>query len=156
MLDIFLAGPPMGKQRVRVTKTGHAFTPEKTVSYEGRLALAAQEAMRGRPLLEGPLSVSIVALMPIAKSKPKKWREAALAGEIKHTKKPDWDNIGKMIDALNMIVWVDDAQIFIGSVSKYYSTKPMLAIRVEKVEDAVEIPSWVHNYEGEPDEGIFL
>lgn len=31
-LTITLAGPPMGKERVRVTKTGRAYTPERTLN----------------------------------------------------------------------------------------------------------------------------
>lgn len=131
VLQFHLAGAPMGKERVRVTRQGHAYTPERTVNYESRLALAAQQAMAGRPLFEGPLRVTVVAEMPIAESKPKKWKAAALAGEVRPTKKPDWDNFGKILDALNLVVWVDDSQIVDGTVSKIYSASPKLSVRVE-------------------------
>lgn len=119
-----LAGPPMAKERVRVTKTGHAYTPERTVNYEARLAHAAQIVMNGRPLLDGPLSAVVTITMPVAESKPKKWREAALVGKIRPVKKPDADNYAKVLDALNLIVWTDDSQIVDLRVVKFYGAKP--------------------------------
>jgi Holliday junction resolvase RusA-like endonuclease len=36
--------------------------------------------------------------------------------------KPDWDNLGKMLsDALNQVIWSDDAQICEAHVYKRYS-----------------------------------
>jgi Holliday junction resolvase RusA-like endonuclease len=130
MILIELAGAPMGKERVRMTRAGHAYTPERTVNYESRLALAAQATMAGRPLLDGPLFVEVTAYMPVAESKPKKWKADALSGAIRPTKKPDWDNFGKILDALNLVVWVDDAQIVEGRVRKFYSDRPRMEIRV--------------------------
>lgn len=133
MIRIELAGAPMGKERVRVTRAGHAFTPERTVNYEGRLALAAQAAMAGRAPLAGPLSVEVLAFMPIAESKSRKWKAAAVVGLERPTKKPDWDNIGKMLDALNLIVWTDDGQIVEGRVQKFYSNRPRIEIIVREI-----------------------
>ncbi len=133
-ITITLAGAPMGKERVRMTRQGHAYTPERTVNYESRLALAAQQVMAGRALLDGPLEVSVEAHMPVAESKPKKWRAAALAGEIRPVKKPDWDNFGKILDALNLVVWVDDSQIVEGRVRKFYSDQPRMEIHVRPLQ----------------------
>lgn len=131
MIEIVLNGAPMGKERVRFVKaTGRTFTPERTVNYEGRLALAAQNVMAGRPLLEGALRVLVQVFMPVPASKPKKWQAAALAGEVRPTKKPDADNFAKMLDALNMVVWVDDSQIVDLTVSKNYSASPRMLIQV--------------------------
>lgn len=128
----------MAKARVRFARaTGRAFTPERTVNYESRLALCAQEAMAGRPLYEGPLVVDIEARMEIPKSKPAKWRAAALAGEIRPTKKPDWDNFGKIFDACNLVVWIDDSQIVDGRVRKLYSDRPAMVIRVTPLHQGV-------------------
>ena len=133
-LTFTLAGPPMGKERVRVTRTGRAYTPERTLNFEARLAHAAQLAMGNRPLFEGPLAVVVEAFMPIAESKPKKWRAAALVGSIRPTKKPDWDNVGKMLDALNLIVWQDDAQIVDGRVIKWFSGSPRTVVTVQQMQ----------------------
>lgn len=131
MIEIYLAGEPVGKGRPRFVKaTGRAFTPEKTVRFEDRLSMAAQIAMDGRPLLEGPLEIHMIVRMTIPASKPKQWRMAAAKGLIRPVKKPDWDNFGKTIDALNLIVWADDAQIVEGRVSKFYHEIPSCTIRV--------------------------
>lgn len=128
----------MAKERVRVTKEGHAYTPQRTVNYEARLAHAAQLVMNGRPLFDGPLSVSVTITMPVAESKPKKWREAALVGKIRPVKKPDADNFAKILDALNLIVWADDSQIVDLRVTKFYGNRPSFK--------AVVTP--IHSYEG--------
>lgn len=45
-----------------------------------------------------------------------------LSGQLYPTKKPDWDNVGKIIcDALNGIAYRDDAQIVFAAVSKSYT-----------------------------------
>lgn len=130
MIEIVLAGKPMAKERVRVTRQGHAFTPQRTVNYEARLAWAAQEAMGGRPPLEGPLRVVMDVLLPIPKSKSQKWKAAALAGAERPVKKPDGDNFAKMLDSLNLIAWVDDSQIVDLHVRKFYSDAPAMWVRV--------------------------
>lgn len=134
MIEIYLAGEPVGKGRPRFVKaTGRAFTPEKTVRFEDRLSMAAQLAMSGRPLLEGPLDVHVTIAMTIPASKPKKWQAAALTGDIRPTKKPDADNFAKMLDACNMIVWADDAQIVELRVSKFYSNIPSFTAVVREL-----------------------
>lgn len=153
MIEIVLAGPPMGKERVRFVKaTGRTFTPERTVNYESRLALAAQSVMGNRPLLESPLIVDVIAFMPIAKSKPRKWLADALAFVLRPVKKPDADNFAKILDALNMVVWVDDSQIVHLNVEKFYSAKPMLAVRIREIETGITPPSWTDKFQTE---GIF-
>lgn len=133
MITIELAGTPIGKGRPRfIRKTGHAYTPERTRNYETNLRLAAQDAMNGAEPLSGPLAVTVRALFPVPLSWSRKKREAALAGLLAHTSKPDWENIGKSLDGLNEIVWRDDKQIVDGRVIKAYSARP--ALRIEVVE----------------------
>jgi len=44
-----------------------------------------------------------------------------LNGEILYTKKPDYDNVAKIIgDGLNNIAWSDDSKIVIGNVIQVY------------------------------------
>lgn len=159
MIEIVLAGAPMGKERVKFSHvTGTAYTPERTVNYEGRLALAAQEVMAGRSLFDGPLVVDIVAFMPISPSWPKKKQAAARAGDLRPTKKPDWDNFGKILDALNLVVWIDDSHIIQGRVDKFYSDRPMMTIRVRKAtaQDNAA-PEWAlrHQVKQPAEEGVF-
>jgi Holliday junction resolvase RusA-like endonuclease len=76
-----------------------AYTPNKTRNYESDLRLAAQYAMAGRPLLVGPLSVTVMVGLPIPKSMSKVKRQQALDGVILPTKKPDADNFAKVRSA---------------------------------------------------------
>ncbi len=138
MIEFFVAGAVRGKERVKTARGGtHSYTPERTVTYEGRLAHAAQEAMAGRPPLEGPISLRVAMKFPVPASKPKKWREAALRGEIRPTVKPDWDNSGKLTDALNLLVWVDDKQVVEAYVTKHYSENPGMWVTVKPLEEGI-------------------
>ena len=134
MIEIVLSGPPRGKERVKRAQTGHSYTPDRTVRFEDRLALAAQNAMQGRPPLDGPLGLEMVMRFPVPSSWPKKKREQALSGLLRPTVKPDWDNGGKLTDALNQIVWIDDKQIVRALVEKFYSDKPGTTVRVYPIE----------------------
>ncbi|PVE25404.1 RusA family crossover junction endodeoxyribonuclease [Microvirga sp. KLBC 81] len=131
-ISIRLAGEPVGKGRPRFsTKSGRAFTPSKTRSYEAQLKYAAQQAMGERAPLDGPLSVRVVASFPVPQSFSKKKRELALVHVLRPTKVPDCDNLLKTLDALNEVVWRDDKQIVDALVQKVYSDMPGLLILVE-------------------------
>jgi Holliday junction resolvase RusA-like endonuclease len=129
----------MGKERVRVAKaTGRLYTPERTVNYESRFALAAQTAMEGRPLIEGPVSMDLSIHVPIPESWPKKRKEMALAGSLWPTKKPDSSNVLKAVeDAFNLVVWVDDAQVVKHSIAKQYSLAPRVDVWVRAIDEEV-------------------
>lgn len=157
-LEIVLLGAPMGKERLRFTRDGHGYTPERTLTYEARLARQAQDAIGTRPVLSGPLKVEVVALMPLAESKPARWKAAALAGAERPVKKPDWDNFGKILDAMNLIVWADDAQIVDGRVQKFYWHKPGLIVRVAPAAETEQPPAWALRHVSEmatDDGGLF-
>ena len=138
-----LPGHPKGKGRPRsfsrvVTGadgkprafTRH-YTPEETQSYEGMIRLAAEKAMRGRPPIERPVIVYIAAVFDIPKTFSKKRRAMALDGGEFPAKKPDLDNIAKVTtDALNGVVYKDDAQIVSARLSKVYGPAPMVRVAV--------------------------
>lgn len=129
-ITIRLSGEPKGKGRPRFGN-GRTFTPAATRAYEAALRYAAQEVMGERAPLDGALRVIIVANMPIPKSMSKRDRARAVAGELVPAKKPDWDNFAKVTDALNEVVWRDDAQIVEGTVRKRYSETPSLVVFVD-------------------------
>ena len=109
-----IPGTPVGKGRPKFARRGNfvtAYTPEKTASYENLVKVKAEQAMGGRPMIEGPVEVSIrLIVTPPASWSQKKQREA-LEGRIFPTTKPDIDNVVKGIfDACNEIVWKDDKQ----------------------------------------------
>jgi len=135
-------GKPRAKARPRfrvVTPKGkksfvHTYTPKETETEEGVLRHIASIAMAGRAPLTGPLVIQMAAYLPVPASWTKKKREAALAGLIYPTSKPDWDNYAKIQDGLNLIVWGDDAQIVDAHVYKRYSDTPRLVISVKDKE----------------------
>ena len=103
-------GEPKGKGRPRFnTKTGHAITPKDTVSYENLVKLEWQTAYG-------------------TESFPK---AAMLAGEIRPTKKPDMDNVVKIIaDSLNNLAYYDDTQIVDCQCRKFYSENPRVEVTI--------------------------
>lgn len=134
-IEIVLLGAPRGKERPRMTRAGHVYTPEKTRDYEAALKYAAKQAMGERPPLEGPLELRMKVVVPIAQSWSKKRQAAARDGTEWPTKKPDLDNFMKTIDACNLIVWVDDSQIVKTNIEKRYGDKPGMTIQVRPISD---------------------
>lgn len=137
-MEIVVEVEPKGKGRPRFTRTGHAYTPASTREYEDLIAARALEAMEGRQPIprDVPLRVTIVAVFGVPVSWPKKKRLAALQGVLRHTRKPDYDNVVKAVcDALNGIVFEDDCQIVSGEVEKVYGPEPMLKIFIEELKE---------------------
>lgn len=131
MIEIVLLGEPVAKGRPRFSQaTGHAYTPEKTRTYEQMLRLAATDVMGDRPPLEGPLTLDMRVVKSIPRSWPKKKQEAAKSGALLPTNRPDFDNFSKVVDSCNLVIWVDDGQIVDARIRKTYGEKPCLIIRV--------------------------
>jgi Holliday junction resolvase RusA-like endonuclease len=138
VITVVLRGEPVGWQRTGlrvITPRGKKpfavpYTPAQTRQYQAALALAAKVAARGR-LLDGALKLTVTAFMGVPASWSKKKRDAALAGVVRPTGKPDFDNLAKQVDALKGIVWHDDAQVVDARVIKIYGEEPMLKIEVQ-------------------------
>lgn len=142
MIRIELPGEPRGKgrprSRVAWTKSDKPFvavyTDAETRKYETALAWAAKAAMRGHSPLMGPLAVTVRAFFTVPKSWTIKKRDAALTDVVRPTGAPDCDNIAKMIDALNGIVWRDDSQIVEIEITKRYGERAVLFVEVDELE----------------------
>lgn len=136
MITFTIPGKPVAKGRPRVSTFGgrvRSFTPAKTVAYEGLVAFAGQDAMCGRSLLEGAVSLRVEAIFEIPASWPKRKRADAAAGTVRPTGKPDADNILKAIgDGLNGVVWRDDSQIVEATITKRYGDTPHVSVSVEQ------------------------
>lgn len=123
-------GDPVGKQRPRVTRSGHAFTPHRTVEYENLVRACFRDAYPEAQPLDEPVSVQIVAFYSIPKSWSKTKRGQARNLEILPGK-PDCDNIAKAIcDALNGVAYSDDRLIYRLDVRKQYGTVPMAVVTI--------------------------
>ena len=122
-------GEPVSKGRPRSTADGHHYTPAKTVAYERLVAWTAKAAMGSADRIAGPVSVLIVATWGIPASWSKKRSQAAMGGP--KTSKPDVDNIAKICcDAMNGVVWNDDAQVHDLRCRKCYGLEPGVVIEV--------------------------
>lgn len=118
-----IRGEPKGKGRPRFCRnTGHAMTPKDTVNYE---TLVRTEYSAAYPEFKFPdgtmLDMRIMAYYSIPKSASKKKKASMLANEIRPTKKPDMDNVVKIIaDSLNQVAYRDDTQIVDCQCRKFY------------------------------------
>lgn len=127
-------GEPQGKQRVRVAN-GHGYTPQKTVEYEAEVVRSIRRDCPGFVRWEKgiPLRVRIRAYYAIPKSASRKDEAAMRSGALRPTKKPDADNIEKVIcDALNAVLWHDDAQIVDSRCIKAYG-EPRVEVEVSPI-----------------------
>lgn len=124
----------MGKQRPRVMRTGITYTPKETVSYENLVRLIYSQPPGSR-YFEGPVRMQVKAYFDIPKSTSKKKAELMKVGQERPCKKPDWDNIGKIIsDALNTFAYHDDSQVVECNVQKYYADNPRVEVEIESIE----------------------
>lgn len=105
----------------------------ETEAYEKTLAEAAGLFMRGRAPTERPVALVVHSFRQIPESWSKTEKAKAAAGHIRPTSRPDWDNYGKITDALNGICWNDDSQVVDGRSLKYYSDEPALRIEIREM-----------------------
>ena len=113
-------------------KTGTAITPKDTVNYETLVHMEYLEQCNGfRFEDDAMLDLRIKAYYSIPKSASKKKKAAMLAGEIRPTKKPDMDNVVKIIaDSLNQVAYRDDTQIVDQQCRKFYSENPRVEVTI--------------------------
>ena len=136
VLSFEIPGQPIGQGRPKFsTINGHAraYDPEKSRNYKAYVRMLATQAMKetGFERIDGPCAVVIQAYFEVPKSKSKKFREAALNGLERPTKKPDLSNIIKGIeDALNGLVYKDDSSIVSLKIQKYYSEFPRVELEI--------------------------
>ena len=142
---------PQGKARPRFARRGKlvsTYTPQATQKYEELIRYSALK-VRQKNGIDKPISGNIIlnirAYFKIPKSYSKKRKDRCLNGDERPTKKPDSDNIAKIVlDGLNPKMKVDhaqhkavcvneglyrdDKQVVSLKVDKYYSDKPRVEI----------------------------
>lgn len=123
---------PRGKDRPRQStirlKDGrvisHFHSTPRTAEYEELIRQEFAVQVRGAEVIPKtvPLTMEIDAYFPVPKSTTKKNRHLMDLRQLLPTKKPDADNIAKIVaDALNGTAYADDAQIITLSVTKLYA-----------------------------------
>jgi len=126
MIHLTIPGPPIGKQRARVCRSGHAFTPAKTVNYEALVKQTFAAKYPGFVPMPGPVRMILSIYLMESKETQRKLKRGA---RLYPTIKPDISNVLKSIeDALNGLAYVDDKQIISVYAEKKYSLRPGVEI----------------------------
>ena len=133
--EIFFPFEPVPKGRPKFTRTGHAYTPEKTKKYEKVIREYYQE--NTSDYYDTAIQISLIFYMPIPKSTTKKQRLLIESGYVKFTKKPDLDNMIKAVtDAILGVAYEDDSLITKINAEKRYtaSTSGTMMVITEDVD----------------------
>ena len=146
-------GEPFGKKNMQPIMVGghaRAFSPQKNEEYMSKVYFSLKEALKDVEQ-EGiifdkdtPVRVDIFAFCGIPKSHYKFYKRLnrwmydnvgsdMFAGIIRPTKKPDLDNISKVIcDGITKVGrdWFDDSHVVEEHLYKYYGETPKVIVEV--------------------------
>ena len=127
---------PVGKGRPRFRRQGNfvrTYSDKKTLDFEDLVRQAAIKAMGSSGPLETPVALFCYVRLPVPQSHSKKRTTACLEGFERPAKKPDLDNIVKAVsDAINTIIFKDDAQVVSLHATKKYDINPGIEILVKE------------------------
>jgi len=139
-----IPGVPGAKARPRFRivkpKFGQSFasmySPKETTNYENLVKTSFRLVHCGNPT-EHPVKLTVAAFFPIPASSTKRFRAECQSEDKPVTKKPDFDNVAKIIcDALNQVAFKDDSQVYDARVVKFYSEMPRTVVTIDDVETA--------------------
>ena len=134
-MKLVIPGKPISKKRPRFARRGKfvaVINDQETE--EGRFLWEISRQVEGHELFEGAIRVVARYYMPIPKSTSKKKRNYMQMDIIKHTKKPDLDNLTKFAwDCLKGIVWGDDCQVVESDSRKTYDSFPRTELIIMEV-----------------------
>lgn len=154
-IKFVIPGEPFGKLNLRpVMRCGHAssYSPKENNMYMDRIiGILNQNLVFTEDFIfpKGtPVSIVITAYFKVPDGNYKYYkREGAfrydkegqdmLSGKIRPTKKPDLDNVSKVIcDAISHQgrIWYDDSQVSMELLMKYYDTNPRVEVIIEELE----------------------
>ncbi len=131
--ELEILGEIAGKARPRMNiRTGKAYTPTNTKNYEYYLRQFFIKEYPDFKPIETRVNIKIIAYFNIPKSTSKKKEAEMLANNISPTKKPDIDNIIKIVlDAMNKFAFKDDTQVTKIEVEKKYAEIPKIYLKIE-------------------------
>jgi len=109
------------------------YDPKESREYKSFFKLCAAQ-VAPETLIEGPVEVEVIEYRSIPKSMPKYKRKMIEEGKLFPTKKPDVDNIIKIVfDSLNKLIWQDDSQVYKLTVTKLYSDQPRVEVKIKEI-----------------------
>ena len=130
--QFIIPGQPQGKQRPRHAKTGAVYTPTETKAYERKVNWLWWQT-KGETL-HGAVRLDVTAFYEIPKSATKSAQEAMKDGTRVPAKKPDIDNVLKIImDGLNKAAYDDDRQVVEVSGRKRYAEDPRVEVTITEI-----------------------
>lgn len=137
-----IPGEPQGKGRPRFAKVcGYVrtYTPDNTASYENLVRLEYERQCSGFRFDDSDmLDMRIYAYYGIPRSVSKRKKALMLEGAIRPSKKPDIDNVVKVIaDSLNNIAYRDDVQIVDAMFRKFYSDTPRVDVVIQSIKTPI-------------------
>lgn len=97
---------------------------EDLIRFHAMAAVGLRHVLAHR-LIEGPVLLEVEARFPL----PARGKTV----ETPFVGRPDLDNLVKLADALNGVVWKDDAQVVEIRARKLYHAEPALLLRVTEV-----------------------
>jgi Holliday junction resolvase RusA-like endonuclease len=107
------------------------YDPPKTAKFKEQLRALATEIYHDAPL-EGEIYLKVAFYRKIQKSISKKEHDRRVSGAHRPIVKPDLSNYLKAFeDALNGIIWADDAMIVHEEIDKYYSDEPRIEVEIK-------------------------
>ena len=138
MVKIVIPIEPVEQARPRYTSRGRfvrVYDPPKVSQFKKDLGYWMQDYMTKRNIrrFETPLTVTFTFYRKLQKSLSKVERERRLQGVHPPTVKPDLSNYLKSTeDALNEILWKDDAQIVEEHIVKKYAEEPRIELEIKE------------------------
>ena len=125
MIELSIPLAPVAKGRARVTKSGIAYTPQKTANAENFIRLFVSQEIKAIPFPQG---TPLVLCATFYRLRPK----SAKKNITFPTSRPDTDNYLKLLcDSCNGILWHDDSQLVTILARKRFG-EPHIAIRLKE------------------------
>lgn len=124
---IFEVSGVRGKGRPRFTKMGIAYTDSKTVAYEN--LIKSSYLKHTDYISDKSIKMSMYVCFAPNKSDTKKKRLIKLSRKLWPKKKPDVDNVVKVVlDALNKVAYKDDTQVNELQIVRHFDENERLII----------------------------
>lgn len=127
MVTITLPGEPQPKQRPRWRLVkGHVttYTPTETTEYQTYVSTEYMK-QHGEMFTDAAVDLNVIFYMSIGRSLPEREKRAIRLGLKRPLKRPDLDNLIKIImDGLNGVAYDDDKQVVKIIAEKKYSDEP--------------------------------